>query len=447
MTEAWTQSLQSDRGWGRSAFDGADQVTPFRNKILKTKLIDQGLVCMSDGNIYIFHTALNIWIIFCSSDAVTFVNNILGMESASVKYTDAFVPYVRQLERDASDRMANDVPQSVCIGTSRLRVSIIPGGLQLSECEAVLPLPPGKEMLQQLCYMSMNIRYWPKTWQRSPDYLMYRFLSPLFVDPIELKTAEWAIGHALLDPHSYSKTIILYGEGGHGKSTFLNALNAILMGCCGTIDSSELVGLNAGISFKIAAIIASNRVVAAGDVGGPNRNTNLTVIKTLTGHDYIPLPPSRVKTACTLFYATNMLDDPQSNPEWLTPAIMRRVAVILMNARIMEDFSGKIPYDPISRLDFALRCIHTRMANPDMPISAMSVVLTLTGSRFESIAKYIAYADDATEEDCITATAIIAGCIGIETHRVGELAKRISKSAVVDIGGILYIKDIIPSDH
>lgn len=73
--------------------------------------------------------------------------------------------------------------------------------------------------------------------------------------------------------------------------------------------------MSAGIPTKVASIVASNRIVTAGDVGGQNRNTNLTVIKTLTGDDYITVAPSRVNTASTLFYPSNMLDNPLDNEE------------------------------------------------------------------------------------------------------------------------------------
>lgn len=276
---------------------------------------------------------------------------------------------------------------------------------------------------------------------------MYTFVSSLFQDPMELLTIEWSIGHAMLDPHSFSKTVILYGEGGHGKSTMIEVINSALMGCCGTIPDGALSNLGSGLKQDVASIVASNRVVTAGDVGGADRNTNLSVIKSITGHDFIQMSPSRVKTACTLFYATNHLDDPNSNPEWKTPAIMRRVVVVLMNAPIMDDFSGKVPYDPVSRLDFALRCVHTRLSYPYMPVSGVSIVYTLVGSKMDEISKFIVARDaqDCTEDDSTVATSIVAGAIGITTEEAGQLARRVSKWCVIEIGEFYYIKGIAPS--
>jgi hypothetical protein len=449
-TSTWTDSMEQDRGWGISAYNGAEKTTPEKNKVLRNKLVTPGLLCTSDGNIYVFMTTLNIWSVICAKQCVVFINNIMGIESATVNYGDAFEPYASFLEREASDRIAKDVPQSICIGTERLQVTVIPGGLELARCGNLLPfLPEEKSLLSTLCYMPLSIRGWPKRWQKTSNYPMYRYLSPLFVDPVEMKTLEWAIGHALVDPHNYSKAVILYGEGGRGKSTTVNTIAMALTGCCGTIPDSALINLSAGLPEKVAQIVASNRVVTAGDVGGQGRNTNLTVIKALTGHDYMSLGPMRVKTACTLLYATNTLDDPRENTEWCTDAIMRRVVVIFMSAVVAEELLLNTPKDNVSKVDFCLRCVHTRLTNPYMPASSMSILMTLMGSRFNSVARYIVpvQGDQADDDEVILANNIVAAALNITTEDVGRLARRITPYGVVQIDDIYYIKNIEPSCH
>jgi hypothetical protein len=446
----WSDNMEEDRGWGAQAFDGAERITPEKNKILRNKLVAPGLLCVSDGNIYVFLTTLNVWSIICAKQSIVFINNLIGIESATVRYGEAFEPYASFLEREASDRIAQDIPQSVCIGTERLKVAVVQGGLRLTRCESLLSwLPPNKVILSTLCYMPLSIRGWPSEWKRTVEYPMYRYLAPLFTDPVELKTLEWCIGHSMIDPHSFSKAVILYGRGGTGKTTTINAISMSMMGCCGTIPDSALINLSAGIPEKVAQIVASNRIVTAGDVGGQDRNTNLTVIKTLTGHDYMPLGPMRVKTACTLLYATNTLDDPRENAEWCTDAIMRRVVVIYMDAVVPEESLIGLPKDPISKLDFCLRCIHTRLTNPYMPVSPISVLMTLMGSRFKSVSKLLVPVtdDQTTEEDIITANIIVGAAIDKTPEEVGRLARRITPSAVVQIEGEYYVRGIEPSTH
>ena len=446
----WTSTIEQDRGWGVTAFEGADKLTPEKNKILRNKLVAPGLLCVSDGNIYVFLTTLNIWSIICAKQCIVFINNLIGIESATVKYGDAFEPYASFLEREASDKIADDIPQSICIGTERLKVTVVPGGLKLSRCQSLLPfLPQTKSILSTLCYMPLSIRGWPQNWTKTSDYPMYRYLAPLFVDPVELKTLEWCIGHSLIDPHTFSKTVILYGEGGRGKTTTINALASALMGCCGTIPDSALVNLGAGLPERVVQTVASNRVVTAGDVGGEGRNTNLTVIKALTGHDYMPLGALRVKTACTLLYATNTLDDPRENTEWTTDAIMRRVVVIGMTAVVSDESLANVPKDSISKLDLCLRCVHTRLTNPYMPASPMSILLTLMGSRFEAVSKYLVPVNEAEADDqeIIEANNIVAAAINKTTEEVGRLARRITPYGVIQIGDFYYIKNIEPSIH
>lgn len=119
-----------------------------------------------------------------------------------------------------------------------------------------------------------------------------------------------------------------------------------------------------------------------------------------------------------------------------------------MNAKIIEDFSGRIPQDPISRLDFALRCVYTRLTNPNMAVSLTSILLTIMGSLYYEVSSYIVLADgfEVDDDEIRTANAIVAGVVRKTVEEVGQLAKRISKSAVVNIGGIDYIRNIVPSD-
>lgn len=448
MAPEWHKHLTVDTGWNSPAFDGAEDITPARNKVLKTKILDRNLVCMSGGNIYVFLTTINTWSIICSHQATVFLNNLMSMESATVRYSNAFIPYVEFIERNASNKIAQPIPTSICIGTTRLLVSASSSGLKLSPCHSLIPaFPEDVKVPAGLCYMSLAIPYWPPDWERTSVYPMYNYLSPLFEDPAELRTIEWAIGHALVDPHSYSKAVVLYGPGGRGKSTMLAALNIALMGCCGSIPDKALVSLAKGLPDSIASIIVANRIVTAGDVGGLEENTNLSVIKTLTGHDYISVPPSRARSACTLFYASNRLDDPLRNPEWTTDAIMRRVVVILMNTCIVEGISDSIPQDPVSRLDFALRCVHTKLTYPHMPVSPMSVLLTLLGSQATKACKYVVPVSDidVDEDEIMVANSIIGGYIGKTAEEVGKLAHKISPSCVCSIRGRSYVKNIAPS--
>lgn len=447
----WHENLIADAGWNGTAFEGAEELTPERNKVLRIKLVNKGLICASGGNIFIFLTTINCWSIMCSKQSVTFLNSMMKMESASVKFGEAFAPYVDFLERYAVDNIANPIPLSVCIGTSRLRIIHRPTGLSLRLCESLIPTFPdaGYDIPSRLCYSSIAMRSWPPEWDRTSSYPIYRFLSPLFVDPEDMRTVEWAIGNALIDPHSFSKAVVLYGEGGRGKGTFMGALTIALMGCCGTISNSSLVSISKGLTPEVASTVVASRIVTASDVGEIGDITNLSMIKTITGHDFIPVPPTRARSACTLIYDTNRLDDPTINTEWVTAAIMRRAVVVNMTAFLPDGIQESVPQDSVSRLDFALRCVHTRLSYPNMPVTPFSVVTTILGSKIQQAMDYLCPIDpnDADDEDVIIANNIVAAYAGISTKQVGELAKKISNVAVIEIRSSLYIKGIVPSEN
>jgi len=445
--ETWCEVLENDGGWNTQAFDGADELTPARNKILRTKIINRNLLCASGGNIYVFLPTINIWCIMCSRQAIVYMNTLMSMESASVNYVDAFAPYVEYLERHAVDNVARPIPTSICIGTSRLRVTYTKTGLEMTMCESLVPTFPDKayEIPSRLCHTSLASRIWVPQWERTDSFPLYRYISPLFTNPIEMLTFEWCLGNALVDPHSFSKAVILYGEGGKGKSTVLAALNTAFAGCCGNIPDGALVSLSKGMPPVVASIVASNRIVTAGDVGNANESTNLSVVKSITGHDYISLPPSRAKTSCTLVYATNRLDNPRENVEWATAAITRRVVVIVMDA-VLNGILGDPPQDNISRLDYFNRCVHTRLKYPDMPVSSMSVLISIVGSQLDSLSDFVVPddPDNIDDNDVITANAIVGAYINRSAEEVGHLAKCMSASAVCTIRGKYYIKGIAP---
>lgn len=63
---------------------------------------------------------------------------------------------------------------------------------------------------------------------------------------------------------------------------------------------------------------------------------------------------------------------------------MRRVVVVTMPLNLPESYSSAISQNFIFRLNFALRYVYTKMIHPYMPISVMTVVRIIMGSRLQS---------------------------------------------------------------
>lgn len=262
-----------------------------------------------------------------------------------------------------------------------------------------------------------------------------------------MRTVEWIVGNCLLDPVHVSKVLILYGKGGTGKSTLMAAIKGVLRGCCGTISERSMTSAYMGLDSNVASTILSNRIVTAGDVSPTGSSTNTSVIKALTGHDHISVPPMSGRSFCSLVYSSNSLDDPTVNTEWKTAAIMRRVVVLHMCNDVLSEAPQMIPEDSIGRLDFALRCVHTRMKFPNIPVSPMSVILTLLGEKHKEVVQYMAEEeeDKIDHDQHMLILSLIAAAIAIDAEEVANLASKISLDCVKESKGKKVRRKIKPA--
>jgi hypothetical protein len=78
----------------------------------------------------------------------------------------------------------------------------------------------------------------------------------------------------------------------------------------------------------------------------------------------------------------------------------------------------------------------------------MSIILTLLGSLATEVMPFLTEDDDdnITERDGSAVLGIVAGITGIEPAQIGELAKKISASAVRSVRGVYHLVGICPTD-
>jgi hypothetical protein len=444
--------LSEDPGWDKELILGHDQLVPPKNKILRDKIISAGLVCSSGGNIYVFHPSFNSWFVLMDIQAVLFLNSVMGLEMASVNYDKAFKGYIRYIESRAMDMGANEIPTSICVSSRRLAVEYTGESLKFSLCHRIVnnhPEPSQKyDIVASLSYMSLDLRYFEDEWRPTYGHLLYRYVARLFQDnPTGLETLKWIVGRSLLDPTSFNKVLCLFGEGMKGKSKVVQALMVALKGCVASIPEKYLVSMSAGIPSELREMVISNRLLLAGDVDTHYNKTNLAFIKSLTGQDYVSMPPTSVKSKCSLLYNTNKLDSPRDNPEWSTPAIARRFNVVHMNTNVPGGIDEEVPQDYRSRIDFACHCVWTVLSNPDMPMSIGDLLLSLLQSELFDAMQYLSYVDALYVDDheTLTANAILASYMNVETSVVGSLAARRTRQHIKTIDGIDYVVGIAPS--
>jgi Predicted ATPase len=97
--------------------------------------------------------------------------------------------------------------------------------------------------------------------------------------PEQREKLEWAIGAIVAgDSRHIQKFVVLYGEGGTGKSTFLNIVQQLFEGYCTTFEARALVGSSNAFSteaFKMNPLVA---IQHDGDLSKIEDNTKLNSI-------------------------------------------------------------------------------------------------------------------------------------------------------------------------
>jgi len=135
-----------------------------------------------------------------------------------------------------------------------------------------------------------------------------RLLGTLFA-PDERAKLEWATGAILAgDAKNIQKFIVLYGEAGTGKSTFLNILEKLFEGYWAVFDARSMVSQNNRFA---AAAFKTNPIVAISHDSDLSRIEDNTLFNSIIAHDEMIIDekfrspyPQRVNSM--LFIGTNL---------------------------------------------------------------------------------------------------------------------------------------------
>lgn len=104
-----------------------------------------------------------------------------------------------------------------------------------------------------------------------------------------------------------------------------------------------------------------------------------------------------------------------------------------------------IPSADEDHLDFIMKAVEIRIANPVMPVTTRCVLLTICGLQYIGLKGHIVFRHCATAEECVEAQCRIAALLSVDVRSVGDMALRISEDCTVKYGGILLIKGIAPA--
>lgn len=412
---------------------------------LSRHIVNNGLVVMHQGTIYLFVGSTNCWGNLGKSEVQKQIVDLAGSENVSVNYLGGALPHVPYLQSSA--REIGSIPVSVCMGTQRLMVSVQGSGLELRQCEDIVCVKDGIDRrVSGFCVMPCLYNVKALSWCPSATPRLHRFLGALFIDKTELRTIMWIVGMSLVDPGSTSRFVLLYGPTQTGKSHVVSAIDMMLVGCCGAVSTDQLVtdGRFTGMTDKTIQTIASNRVVTTGELRLHESKLNIHVMKEMTGHDTVSMPPIKVSTRCSVFSSSNYLPDPEAQPEWLSNSVARRAVVVPMDVDVLQLPKAQMPSSRSDCFEMVLMCVHEYLSNDVLPMSVRSVLMSIAGSKYHVIRDHLGVVVDsnATTQDILDANTCVCVNLGISQENLGESAFLRTPNSVVLIGGVRYIKDL-----
>lgn len=181
----------------------------------------------------------------------------------------------------------------------------------------------------------------------------YSELMDTLYDPPEREKLEWAIGSIISgDSKDIQKFIVLYGEPGSGKSTFLNIVQKLFEGYCCSFNAKSIG--SASDQFALEAF-KSNPLIAIQHDGDLSRIEDNTRLNSLVSHEVMEVnekhrPKYQQRFNAFLFMGTNVpvkISDAKSG-------ILRRLIDVYPSGRTLP----RRKYDLLtSEIDFQLGAI------------------------------------------------------------------------------------------
>lgn len=140
------------------------------------------------------------------------------------------------------------------------------------------------------------------------SYAAYEELVGTIYEPEERQKLEWAIGAIVAgDAKNIQKFIVLYGDAGSGKSTFLNIVQRLFDGYYTTFEAKALTGSNNSFSTEQ---FRSNPLVAIQHDGDLSKIEDNTKLNSLIAHEEMTMnekykPSYTARSNAFLFMGTN----------------------------------------------------------------------------------------------------------------------------------------------
>jgi hypothetical protein len=440
----WAKDLQWYKPFVK--YKGSD-----RFDAVEAALSSKGLLAIVNGERYMFVDMLNYWCNLAAKVAMLRLCGLMDIKNATVNYPDATVGYNEFIIKRCDANEASTLPVSVCIGTMRLEVTMIPEKktLLFTESRTVIDregktgsVPP---VVYQCCIMPIRSTIHPTVYVFPGKCDLLGYIAQLYPDPRDLVTLLWHVGNCIVDPVSNPKSLMLYGPGGSGKSTVLRVIANMLGSCCGLLPDGCLTSPNMAMPVSVASVIASNRMAVCYDVALDKFPLNMSVFKNISGSDYVRVGELSVKTNCSLTIGTNGYPDIEKQPDYTSDAIMRRIVGLYMDVSALDIPVVAEPSGMDDRIDLAAGAVYIRMLYEYIPVTPNTVLSTLTTSFYPEVRNLIEETSDTIGTDeAYEVLCIIGFFIKARPNDVAYKARLVSRTAVYDFEGRMFIKGLRP---
>ena len=435
-----------DDAWTKPMVDTGDN---FRFKALTEQFYNQGLLCRTQQENFIFIDTSNSWCNLASHEAMARIVDVAEMKNVSVSQDRAMRPLSRWLVKRCNSRVTDSLPISVCVGTRRFELDIDDEArsIKFIECRPLLHdiANVAHAGVSQICIMPIDFDILPVSFIFPGEGTIMDYIGKLFVDERDLVTFLWHVGNCILDPVSRPRTLMLVGPGGTGKSTLMNLLMNCLVGCCSIIPNGSLTTTKDEMTGDVSDAISSSRMTICVDVDLEKHKLNMSVFKNISGSDYIRIGYNYIKTNCSLTIGTNDLIDTDKEPNYLSDAIMRRVVTIHMNVDAMTVPPSAPPETSQSRLDFICACVYIRSRYDSIPVRPYTVLLTLCNSKMNGAIELIEETNDpVSAHEGYEVTLLLSYMLKIPPESVTSKARLVSTFSVFNINGVSYLRGLRP---
>jgi len=103
--------------------------------------------------------------------------------------------------------------------------------------------------------------------------------------------------------------------------------------------------------------VCENRVVTDLDANLSGKSLNVSVIRSITGQDFMNVSQISTKASASISCGSNNLPGVRKTSDWKQVAVFRRLAVIPMTADATSLCVARLPADKVNNVDFAILCV------------------------------------------------------------------------------------------